>query len=319
MNTLLSNAVSSIQLGVEDYNTDDPRRKLSAVRNIFAGTLLLFKEKLKQLSPNDTDEVLLKEKLQPSLDANGKLSFVGVGRKTVDVQQIKERFKALGVAVDWQRFEKLHRVRNELEHYFTTESEQVVKEALADAFAVIQSFVSIALGKEPLQLFGHQTWKQLLDESTVYEAQLASCRAEMDKIEWPNAIYNQITEELRCINCSSELIVPNQQAEKILTSHNFRCTSCGGVSDFVSTLLPAIDKAFFAEHYLAMTKGGDIPFATCHECSEETFHYDTGACLLCMAELSDFECTVCGQSLGPEDQDNNGLCGYHRMLAESGD
>lgn len=30
---LLHNAIASIQLGIEDYNSDDPRRAISAVRN----------------------------------------------------------------------------------------------------------------------------------------------------------------------------------------------------------------------------------------------------------------------------------------------
>jgi hypothetical protein len=47
MDTILENAVQSIQIGVEDYESDDPRRMLSAIRNVTAGILLLFKEKIK--------------------------------------------------------------------------------------------------------------------------------------------------------------------------------------------------------------------------------------------------------------------------------
>ena len=41
--SILANAVSSIQLGIEDYKSSDARRMLSAVRNITAGILLLAK------------------------------------------------------------------------------------------------------------------------------------------------------------------------------------------------------------------------------------------------------------------------------------
>jgi hypothetical protein len=37
---LLTNAVASINVGVEDYKTGVPERLLSAVRNIHAGVLL---------------------------------------------------------------------------------------------------------------------------------------------------------------------------------------------------------------------------------------------------------------------------------------
>lgn len=37
MSELFENAVVSIQLGVEDYQSNDPRRAISAVRNFYAG------------------------------------------------------------------------------------------------------------------------------------------------------------------------------------------------------------------------------------------------------------------------------------------
>lgn len=46
MDTILTNAIQSIQIGVEDYRSDDRRRLLSAIRNVQAGILLLCKEKL---------------------------------------------------------------------------------------------------------------------------------------------------------------------------------------------------------------------------------------------------------------------------------
>ncbi len=52
MKTLFDNAVQSIQLGIEDYQSNDPKRTLSAVRNFYAGTLLLAKETLVSSAPN---------------------------------------------------------------------------------------------------------------------------------------------------------------------------------------------------------------------------------------------------------------------------
>jgi hypothetical protein len=61
MHTILENAVQSLQIGIEDYQSTDQRRTLSAVRNITAGVLLLFKEKLRQLSPPNSNDVLIKQ------------------------------------------------------------------------------------------------------------------------------------------------------------------------------------------------------------------------------------------------------------------
>ena len=46
--TLFTNAIETIQIGVEDLLRNDERRVLSAVRNVHAGVLLLCKEKLRR-------------------------------------------------------------------------------------------------------------------------------------------------------------------------------------------------------------------------------------------------------------------------------
>jgi hypothetical protein len=99
--SLLKNAIDSIQVGVEDYLMEDDRRYLSAVRNICAGILLLYKEKLKRLSPQQErdNEVLIKQSIVPIFDENGNISFVGDSdnKKTVDFFTIKKRFKSLKI------------------------------------------------------------------------------------------------------------------------------------------------------------------------------------------------------------------------------
>ncbi|MGC3094520.1 hypothetical protein [Pseudomonas aeruginosa] len=99
--TILQNAVDSILLGIEDYEAAKKShvRILSAIRNLTAGLILLFKHKLLELSPADSDEVLLKSKIQPRLDSNGQLNWIGKGSKTVDVDEIIDRLTALGVVV----------------------------------------------------------------------------------------------------------------------------------------------------------------------------------------------------------------------------
>ena len=102
--SILQNAIDSIELGVEDYKINQPKRLLSAVRNFYAGILLLFKHKLASMSHND-DEALLKQRILP-VEENGKIVWKGDGKKTVDFQQIQERFESLGIKVDWKRLEK---------------------------------------------------------------------------------------------------------------------------------------------------------------------------------------------------------------------
>ena len=59
MNSLFDNAILSFQLGIEDYEKNDPKRAYSAVRNFYAGTPLLEKEVLVRDAPNaDPKDVL---------------------------------------------------------------------------------------------------------------------------------------------------------------------------------------------------------------------------------------------------------------------
>lgn len=62
MNPLLKNAVVSIQLGLEDFASDDERRVISAARNLYSGVLLLAKEVLRQLSPPGSNDILIRIK-----------------------------------------------------------------------------------------------------------------------------------------------------------------------------------------------------------------------------------------------------------------
>ncbi|WP_201529004.1 hypothetical protein [Psychrobacter frigidicola] len=70
--SIIQNAIDSIQIGVEDFESDDDRRSVSAVRNIAAGILLLYKEKLCQLSPSDNKELLIKQNIRPIQNAKGE-------------------------------------------------------------------------------------------------------------------------------------------------------------------------------------------------------------------------------------------------------
>lgn len=130
---LLTNAVESIQVGVEDYQAGTPPRLLSAVRNIHAGILLLYKEALRRESPAGTNDVLMMAKIIPIRDARG-IVFVGDGRKTADVQQIRERFDGVGIATDWKRFERINDARNDVEHRYPTVDQKALQGLLSDSF-----------------------------------------------------------------------------------------------------------------------------------------------------------------------------------------
>jgi hypothetical protein len=119
MNTLFDNAVQSIQLGVEDYQANDPRRALSAVRNFYAGVLLLAKEVLVRAAPNADPDDVLGARYKPMPDGTGGVSFEPATSQTVDFATLGSRFKDFGLRIDRAALTDLNRIRTQIEHYYT--------------------------------------------------------------------------------------------------------------------------------------------------------------------------------------------------------
>jgi hypothetical protein len=113
MNTILANAVASITLGIEDYKSEGRHRSLSALRNISAGILLLFKAKLAQLAP---DETLIKKDFKLAWQ-DGQTSWTAKGDKTIDYQGIQDRFALVGIRFDFKEMDRIIKQRNRIEHY----------------------------------------------------------------------------------------------------------------------------------------------------------------------------------------------------------
>ena len=319
MDTILANAVASVQIGVEDYLSDDPRRALSAVRNLSAGILLLFKERLRELSPADSDEVLIKQQIHPKLDSSGAVVFLGRGKKTVDVHQIQERFSSLGITADWKRLDGVVKVRNDIEHYCTAEATIRMKELLADSFLVMRSFIASELKREPVELLGEKTWKTLLDVATVYSIELEECLQAMAQVAWDTPGMEQVSEYLRCQHCESPLLKPTNLEEKFVAAIEFQCAACGKTCAFEDIAEAAAEECFSGDMYVAMTDGGDPPLVDCFECGRSTFLLEDELCIVCGASPHHQKCTVCSAQLSIEEQQFNGLCSYHHAQATKDD
>ncbi|WP_168794451.1 zinc ribbon domain-containing protein [Paraburkholderia aromaticivorans] len=313
MNTILTNAVQSIQIGIEDYKSDDPRRVLSAIRNITAGVLLLFKEKLRQLSPPGSDEVLIKEKTQLRLEA-GQVVVNGKGAKTVDVWQIKERFEWFGITTDFAKVDKIIAIRNKIEHYHADESAGAVKALVASSFLIIRDFVTYELKCEPVELLGADTWDELLAVADVYNKELEECKHAIEAIEWGSEAMEGMAKELSCPKCESDLVKPVDPDVDPVQHMEFVCTACGKVSELSDMVEEALAEHFAYDIYTSLKDGGYSPVATCWECGRETFIVEDGTCAACGASIKYHNCVVCHQPLGPEEQGFNGLCGldYHQ-------
>ncbi len=306
--SILQNAIDSIQIGLEDYQSPDNRRHISAIRNIFAGVLLLYKEKLRQLSPARDPDLFIKAKIEPKI-INGKITLEGKGKKTVDVQSIKERFKNFQIKIDEKRLGEINDLRNDIEHYFSSKSPDAVREVIAKSFLLIRDFIKDEIDEEPREIIGDNYWSLLLNTAEVYEAEAAACIESLQEIDWQYQTIKSSLEELRCPQCHSSLIKAEDLTD-IYPAINLTCASCGYNFSFEDIAESFIGEILGAEAYISIKDGGDSPYDTCPECGKDTFIYEEECCIACDYKIEHENCWRCGASLSLDEQELDGLCGY---------
>lgn len=318
--SIFKNAINSIQIGIEDYESEDDRRSVSSVRNISAGILLLYKEKLCQLSPSYDNELLIKQNIRPIKNEDGELIFEGKGHKTVDVQSIKDRFKSLKIDVDWKRFDEINKLRNELEHYYTSESPDTVREIISKSFLIIRDFITEHLDKDPQEVLGTEAWSTLLEVNEVYSAEEKLCQESIDAIDWKYDSVKESLEFLRCGECHSSLI---QAVDKddVYPEISLHCKSCNFDFSFENVVGDCIDESLSYVAYKEIKDGGESPYDICPECEQNTFIHYEGCCVACGYQMEYSECEDCGESLTLEEQYNEGKCSYcqykwEKLMAE---
>ena len=115
MNTLFENAVSAMQLGVRDYQANNPCRAVFAVQNLYSGILLLAQEVLVRKAPKATPEQLFGVRYKPVPDGRGGVKHVSASNRTVDLADIGQRFRDFGLAIDCGALRELNRIRADIE------------------------------------------------------------------------------------------------------------------------------------------------------------------------------------------------------------
>lgn len=307
MNTLFDNAIQSIQLGIEDYEHNDPKRALSAVRNFYAGTLLLAKEVLIRAAPKASVKAVIGSKFVPVPDGNGGVTYEA-SNKTVDFTEIGDRFKAFGLKIDKAALADLNKIRNDMEHYYTNASGKKVREAIARAFPVVVDMFK-QLNEEPSKRLG-KCWETMLEVKTVYDQELAACQASFDKVDWKSGA--MASAERVCPKCDSRLIHQKNPNNTVHESADAKCRQCGEELDAHEVIEAALKEHFAGDNYIAMTDGGEGALDTCPECSYETYVMSEGenGCAWCQLELDD--CMRCHTSLTPNNVswESHELCSY---------
>lgn len=313
---LLTNAVEAIQVGVADWREGSRPRLLSAVRNIHAGILLLYKEALLRLSPDGSNEVLVKVQQVPVKDAAGGIRYKGKGKRTVNTHQIKERFKGLGISTDWRRLGQITAIRNEIEHYFPDATQDSIRGVVASAFVIIRAFCVDELDEEPLTLFGKKTWEAMLAANELYDIERRECDEAIAAQDWVSATVEDALSGVRCPTCGSDLLTPRDggpYSQPVLD-----CRLCGSSQEPEEYVPAAVGAAFEWDTYVAAKDGGESPVALCPNCFEETYIMEEGQCALCGESVKQ-ECSRCGQAIPAEELALSPLCGWCNHMMSKDD
>ena len=308
-NGLFRNAVSSIQLGIEDYQANDPKRSISAVRNFYAGVLLLAKEVLIRQAPNAKALDVIGVRYKPTPNGKGGVSYAADSKRTIDFTTLAARFEDFGLDIDRKILNDLNRIRNELEHYFTNQSHDAVREAIAKAFPIVTRLFQ-QVSEKPHEALG-DSWEIILYERRVYKQELEECQKTFEKVEWPKDLL-LVGIELSCITCHSGLVFQVDEDNQDHEIIDFQCRLCGHQFSAIEAIERWLEKHFEHESYIAMTDGGDQPLHICPECGFKSYLLTTESigCAWCGFELG--SCIRCSTALTPENVSyyNHGLCEY---------
>jgi hypothetical protein len=308
--SLLKNAITSIKIGIEDSESDSEGRHISSVRNLYAGILLLFKEKLLRLSPVNSNEVLIKQIIVPKKQEDGSITFVGKGKNTVDMNNIITRFERLKIRTDWSRVRRVAEIRNDMEHYYSTDSKDVIREVLANTFIVVRDFIKLELKEDPIDLLEEEVWQKLLENEEVFRKERAECLDKMEQIKIDSPALIAAVSEGECLKCGSSLMSPNSTEVEELEVINLECKACGEEVSFLDYAEECLVNHFTLEMYVAEKDGGNSPLEDCPECWKAGYVVEENKCAFCGYVPKYTECYKCHEGLDISEQSPRGFCNY---------
>ncbi|MFK4502362.1 DNA-directed RNA polymerase subunit RPC12/RpoP [Bradyrhizobium japonicum] len=309
MTDIFENAVHSIQIGIEDFQSNDERRPVSALRNFYAGVLLLGKQCLLNAAPDADPMDVLASKFAPVLNDDGDLVHQPKGFQTIDLAELRERFKAFRLTWPAGEIKDLQKLRNEFEHYHSETPKDAIRQAIASCFPLVEGFFAI-LDRAPKTELG-DAWDVMLAEKKFFEKLKSECDGSFNAIAW----WHEITErsEIRCPTCGSSLLYQEDDNNSDPAEIKGRCKACGDSFSAEQTVELLIETQFGADDYIAAKEGSDPVIHDCPECSNSTYVEtgDTVKCFWCDYAISG-SCARCGTSLGVSNMsvNNSQLCDY---------
>ena len=260
------------------------------------------------MSPPNSNEVLVKEKIVPKYDHNGKIVWVGDGRNTLKTHQIRKHFDQLNIDADWPRVSKIQSFRNNIEHYYSDETGKSMQTLIANSFIVIRDFIANSLNLDPKDTLGEYAWDTLISVNEVYDQEKMECVKVLESIDFSTDILATALHSYNCSECGSDLISIRELKEDMY-ANVFYCRACDKEWSFENIAENSILEYFHNETYWA-SRDGDEPFIVfCPECGLETYLGTENVCPVCETSL-ERSCQRCTHWIPSNELDDSGYCGW---------
>jgi hypothetical protein len=309
MSEIFENAVTSIILGVEDFEDGSDPRMLSAARNYYAGLLLLAKECLVAAAPEADAMEIIGAKFKPVPDGVGGVEHVVYGYTTVDLGQLQTRFKDFGLSWPNVNIKKLQQFRNNLEHYHLEEPASALSEAIASSFPMIVDF--FALLKEDPQEHLADVWDTIIAERKTFEKVRQACLESWEPVDWPAPVQN--LDRMSCPNCKSSLVGQSSPENTDYQAVDGKCFQCGHEVDRERMMEMVVAASYEVAAYVMAKEGLNPAVATCPACCSNAY-VDDGEYSVCFAcgESIAGECARCSTTIDINEYspDYPDLCSY---------
>ena len=289
--------------------TGTDERMMSSARNYYAGLLLLSKECLVRAAPAADAMEIIGAKFKPKPDGAGGVVHEVQGYATVDLDQLRSRFKDFGLPWPDADINKLQRFRNDLEHYHLKEPVSTLGEAIASSFPMVVDFFSIL--KEDPQALLADVWDTNLEQREAFEKVQKQCLASLEVVGWPTEVSR--LDRMACSNCGSSLVgqsdPENTDREHVIS----KCYQCGEEFGLERSMEMVVAAAFGIDAYILAKEGMNSPIADCPECGA-TAYVENGEVSICFAcgESVAGKCTRCGTYIDVNEYnpDHPELCSY---------
>ena len=260
------------------------------------------------MSPPDSNEVLIKARIIPALDAQGQVKFVGRGKNTANVHEIEERFRELRIKADWARVHRIAGVRSDLEHHYPNVTRRTLYGVLTDSFLVVRTFIATELSDDPRRLLGEETWQTMLQVSEVYEDEKKFCDKLLEDINWGSVALAEGLRNLFCGACGSQLLKPKKPSA-CYSDVTLVCSSCGEEERLESFIPRALDISLEWDDYVSLDDGGDLSRVKCPQCGANAYVLAENRCAMCGGSVRR-TCLQCGTRIPGEELESSPMCSW---------